>query len=156
VSNATRARLVAGALLVLVAGAGFAGGILTERLLLAQQPAPRVAATGPAASEGVRILLRGESPSAEGEGRRIRVMLPGQMAAELGLTPEQQAEIERILAEDQTAIRRLTDNLEPALVSVVQRSRQRIYDVLTDDQIARWHAMPQLRVQRGERQPGAP
>lgn len=148
----TRARLTATSLLGLVAAVGFTGGVITERLVLAGRGAAPVAGSAPAA-EGVRVLIRGQQPGEAGEGQRIRFLLPGRLAEALDLSPAQQAEIERILAADQAAIRTITDEFEPALVAIVEGSRQRIYAVLTDEQIARWQALPPLRLQRGIRQP---
>jgi hypothetical protein len=145
--NAARhARVIAAVLLVLVAGTGFAAGVFTERMLHARTD--EVGQTAAAAPEGVRILLRGRDPLPADGVRRFGLLLPERLAEELDLTPEQQAEIERILREDQAAIRDITGRFEPALVTVIERSRQRIHDVLTDEQIARWHAMPVLRLRR--------
>jgi hypothetical protein len=150
-SNRTRVRLVAALLLLLVAASGFAVGLFTERVFL--DPPVMAAPAPPAAPEGVRILLRGQDTLAGDGVRRFGVLLPERMAEALDLTPEQTAEIERILREDQAAIRELTEQFEPALVALIERSRQRIHDVLTEEQIERWHASPMLRLRRGVQQP---
>jgi Spy/CpxP family protein refolding chaperone len=144
----TRARLIAAALIVLVAAVGFAAGVITERVVFAT-PAAAPAAEDAPATDGFRMIMRGERPMARGEGPRFRFMLPGRLASELDLSAEQQAAIEQILAEDQAAIRALTDELRPALIAVVEGSRQRIHDVLTDEQKARWQALPPRRMHRG-------
>jgi hypothetical protein len=149
VTSSTRTRLIATSLLVLVAGAGFAAGIVAERFLIGS-PAPALTADTPP-RDGIRIMLRGETPAEGAGGVQRFIHLPG-LAEALDLTAEQQAAIERILLEDQAAIRDMTNELEPALVAVVERSRQRIHEVLTDEQIARWQAMPRMRL-RGVRSP---
>jgi hypothetical protein len=150
---ATRSRLSAALLLVLAAGAGFASGLATERARHARQPDPASAATGPAAGEGIRVLLRGQDTLPADGGRRFRFMLPTQMSEDLGLTPEQQREIEAILREEQAAIRELTERLQPGFLAVIERTRERIHEVLTEEQIARWHAAPAMRLRGGPQPP---
>jgi len=146
VSAMGRARRVAGLLLALVAGAAFTGGVIAERVVLAQRELP------PAADDvrpppGMRVLIRGDDEAMPDGERRVRFMLPGHLAQELELTPEQQARMEAILAEDQAAMREIMARMEPELHAVVERSRQRIMEVLTEEQADRWQAMsgPQLR-----------
>jgi hypothetical protein len=151
VSTATNIRIRAAALLLLVAGLGFVAGIFTDRLVLSR-PDGAVAADPEVAREGVRVLLRGQDGSPAGAERRIGILLPGRLAEELDLTAGQQAEIERILREDQEAIRELTEQYQPRLMAAIERSRQRIFEVLTEEQIARWHELPPVRLRT--RMPG--
>jgi Spy/CpxP family protein refolding chaperone len=152
-NNATRSRMIAALVLALAAGAGFATGLATDRVLLARGLEAPPPATDPPPGEGIRILLRGPDTLPEGGPRRIRMMLPAQMGADLDLTPEQQRAIERIVREEQAALRELTDEFQPALRAVIERSRERIEDVLTDEQVARWHATPTVQLRRPQAPP---
>jgi hypothetical protein len=145
-TSGTQAR--AAALLVLVAAFGFVAGIITDRLVLSGTPA--VAADAPAAPDEFRVLLRGrDAPAANGERRFGVIMLPERLAGQLDLTPAQQAEIERILAEDQAVMRELTEQFHPRLAQLVERTRQRIAEVLTEEQRERWHELPVMRIRAG-------
>jgi hypothetical protein len=151
-TNATRSRMIAALLLALAAGAGFATGVATDRALLARG-ADHTATPMEPAAEGFRVLLRGHDTLPRDGSRRVRLMLPTQMGADLDLSPEQQRDIERILIEEHAAIAGLTEQLQPAFMAVVERSRERILGVLTDEQIARWHALPAMRLHRGPQPP---
>lgn len=136
-------RLRATVLLILVAGIGFVSGIFADRLLLSGSGrAPEDAAdTGPIA------VIRGGSPDTPMASRRIfRLGLPEQLAEDLTLSPEQRADIERIVTEDQAELRALMQQVEPSLAAVIERSRQRILEVLTDEQIEQWRESPVLRL----------
>jgi hypothetical protein len=144
VSTALNPRFRAAALLLLVAGLGFVAGIFAERLVLS--PPVTASAPEPAAQQGVRVLLRGSDAPTPGGERRIGIVLPEQLAEQLDLTAEQQVAIERILREDQEEIRQLTAQFQPQLVAAIERSRQRIFDVLTEEQKARWQESAPLRL----------
>jgi hypothetical protein len=152
-STATRSRMIAALLLALAAGAGFATGVATDRTLLARSPTGAAPAGEPPAGEGIRMLLRGHDTLPADGTRRVRIMLPTHMGEDLGLTPQQQEAIERIVREEQAAIRELTEQLHPAFMSVVERSRTRIQEVLTEEQLARWRAAPAMRLRRGPEPP---
>jgi Spy/CpxP family protein refolding chaperone len=151
-TNATRSRMIAALVLALAAGAGFATGLATDRVLLARGVEAPPPATDPP-GEGIRILLRGADTLPQGGPRRIRMMLPAQMGEHLELTPEQQSAIERIVREEQAALREITDQLQPALRAVIERSRERIEQVLTEEQVARWHAAPTVQLRRPQAPP---
>jgi hypothetical protein len=143
-NTTTKPAIAAGLFLMLVAGAAFAGGVATERLALSSAPD---AAVRPAPPEGgMRVLIRDRDSAFAGGERRVRFMLPARLGEELQLTEQQQAEVAQILAEHQSAIRAIMDAVEPALMAEVERSRQRIFEVLTEEQAARWESMPALRV----------
>jgi Spy/CpxP family protein refolding chaperone len=152
-TNTTRSRMIAALMLALAAGAGFATGLATDRVLLARGAEAAPAATDPPPGEGIRILLRGPDTLPEGGQRRIRMMLPAQMGEDLELTPEQQRAIERIVGEEHAAFRELTDQFQPALRAVIERSRERIEEVLTEEQVARWHAAPAAQLRRPQAPP---
>jgi Spy/CpxP family protein refolding chaperone len=152
-TNATRTRMIAALVLALAAGAGFATGLATDRVLLARGVEAPPPATDPPPAEGIRILLRGADTIPEGGPRRIRMMLPAQMGEDLELTPEQQRTIERIVREEQAALRELTEQFQPALRAVIERSRERIEEVLTEEQVARWHAAPTVQLRRPQPPP---
>jgi hypothetical protein len=146
VSNATNLRFRAAALLFLVAGLGFVGGIFADRLVLSR-PASAAVPEPQAVGEGVRVLLRGiDSPAMDTQRRIGIMMLPEALAEELDLTAGQRTEIERILREDQQAIRELTEQFQPRLTAAIERSRQRIIEVLTEEQAARWQELPTMRL----------
>jgi Spy/CpxP family protein refolding chaperone len=145
--------MIAALVLALAAGAGFATGLATDRVLLAGGAETTAPPAEPQPGEGIRILLRGADTLPEVGPRRIRVMLPAQMGEDLELTPEQQRTIERIVHEEQAALRELTDQLQPALRAVIERSRDRIEGVLTEDQVARWHAAPNVQLRRPQAPP---
>jgi hypothetical protein len=147
VSRTTSSRYGAAALLFLVAGFGFVAGIFADRLVLSR-PASAVVVDPQTAREGVRVLIRGTDSPAAGEERRIGILLPERPAEDLDLTAAQQAEIERILAEDREAIRELTEQFHPRLLAAVERSRQRILEVLTEEQAARWPGPPAMQLHR--------
>jgi hypothetical protein len=147
-NTATRSRMIAGLVLAMAAGAGFATGMATDRVLLARGPDTVAAPSRQPPTEGIRILLRGQDSLPGERHRRMRVMLPAQMGEDLGLRADQQREIERIVREEQAAIRELTEELQPALLSVIERSRERIQEVLTEEQRARWHAAPPMMLRR--------
>lgn len=151
--NSTGPGLRAGALLFLVAAIGFVAGIGTERVVLADR------ATSGAAPEardaGPLTIIRGDEPEGTTGRRVIRLGLPQELAAELDLSDAQRSEIERILAEDQAALRSALDEVQPTLYEIVERSRQRIQDVLTEDQFERWEQSTTLRL-RGRDGPGGP
>lgn len=135
--NTSGPRLRAAALLLLVAGFGFFTGIIADRLVLG-----RVAAAAERAPESPRlgVILRSDeagSPPRRG-GRVIRVGPPEELMEELDLTPEQRLEVETILADDQAAIRRITSQLEPSIREIIEGSRRKIEQVLTEEQMARW------------------
>jgi hypothetical protein len=140
-------RLRAAALLVLVTAVGFTAGVISDRLLFAP-PALTAGAAPETPPQRVTVLLRDQDAPPPGP-RAFRLVLPGQLAAQLDLSARQQAEIERILADDQAELRRLTEQFEPALTAVIERSRQRIEDVLTDEQREQWQAMPVRRLRTG-------
>jgi Spy/CpxP family protein refolding chaperone len=152
-NNATRSRMIAGLVLALAAGAGFATGLATDRVLLARGADAAPPPTDPRPGEGMRVLLRGPDTVTEAGPRRIRVLLPAQMGEDLGLTPEQQRAIERIVGEEHAALRELTDQLQPALRAVIERSRERIEEVLTEEQVARWRAGPSEPLRRPQAPP---
>lgn len=140
-------------MLVLVAAASFVAGMAADRVLLAP------AATPESAPETVRrVILRGDDgPGAPQQGlRAIRLGLPEQLAEELDLTPEQRQRIETILAEDQAALRAVMERIEPALAEVVENSRRRIQEVLTDEQAAQWRESQVIRLRRDEQAPRQP
>jgi Spy/CpxP family protein refolding chaperone len=145
--------MIAAFVLALAAGAGFATGLATHRVLQAGSAEATAPPAGPQPGEGIRILLRGADTLPEGGPRRIRMMLPAQMGEDLELTAEQQRAIERIVREEQAALRELTDQLQPALRAVIERSRERIEEVLTEEQVARWHAAPTVQLRRPQAPP---
>lgn len=132
---------------MLVAAASFVAGVVVDRALLTPAAAP-----DPAPEAVRRVILRGENgPGGPGQGlRAIRLGLPEQLAEELDLTPEQRERIERIIAEDQAALRAVMERIEPALAEVVENSRRRIQEVLTDEQAVRWRESQVLRIRPGE------
>lgn len=143
-------RLRAFLLLLLVAVASFFVGVVTDRLLLGSAG---LAEPGPEAQRG-RILVRGD----DGDGPRqpglrvIRLGLPEQLAEELDLSPEQRSEIERILAEDQAALRAEMERMEPVLAEIIESSRRRISEVLTDEQVVLWRESEAFRLRPGQQQ----
>lgn len=119
-------------LLVLVAGLGFVAGVATDRLLLA-----RSARAADARAPRVRV---GDAPVPPASGRRlVGIPRPEEIAEELDLTAEQRAELERILAADQAALREVMARVEPSMAAIIEQSRRKIERILTDEQRARWH-----------------
>lgn len=135
--NTSGPRLRAVALLLLVAGFGFFMGIIADRLVLGRVAA--AAEAGPGSPRLGVILRSDEGGSPRPPGRRvIRLGPPQELVEELDLTPEQRVELERILADDQAAIRRITSQLEPSIRDIIEGSRQKIEKVLTEEQMERW------------------
>lgn len=137
-------RLRAGLLLLLVGGTGFVGGLLVERLVLS---GPLPSDADPAAwTERPVTIIRGAGDDVQPGQRLFRLGLPQELAEELDLTDEQRAEIERIVAEDQAALRAVTAELEPTMRAIIDRSRERIQAVLTDEQREGWVESRVLRL----------
>lgn len=136
--NTSGPRLRAAALLLLVAGFGFFMGIIADRLVLGRFAA--AAERGPE-SPRLGVILRSDEggfPPPPRRGRVIRFGPPEELVEELDLTPEQRAGLERILAGDQAAIRRITSELEPSIREIIEGSRQKIGQILTEEQMERW------------------
>jgi len=142
--NATGTGLRAGALLFLVGALGFVAGIGTERAVLADRATS--SATPEARDPGALTIIRGDDPEGTMGRQVIRLGLPQELAAELDLSDEQRGEIERILAEDQAALRSALEEVQPTLYEIVERSRRRIEGVLTEEQFQRWEQSSTLRL----------
>jgi hypothetical protein len=146
-------RLRAVTLLALVGGVGMVGGILIDRLWLAEAGQGGDPQSGPSAPVAV-IRSQGEGPPARGV-RIVRLGLPEQLAEDLQLSEGQKAEIERIVAEHQEELRATMAEFEPSFQDIVRRSRERIEEVLNEEQAARWRESAVLRI-RGPAPDGEP
>jgi Spy/CpxP family protein refolding chaperone len=109
--------------------AAFVGGLLTgvlaERTLL-----------GPPVAEAATGVAAPRPGSAEDRER---------LARELGLTSEQQAQIDAILDEQQTQIRSIMRETRPRTRAVLRETRSRIEEVLTPEQQARFEELHAAR-----------
>lgn len=138
-------------LLVLVASLGFSLGIITDRLLVAGPADPaEVVDPGVPADPVVRILRSDEGASAMASGTRFLFPFgpPEWFTQELGLTEEQNAEMERILAESQESLREVVGRFQPEMTAVIDRTRAEILEVLTDEQVTRWDALSEQRTRQ--------
>jgi hypothetical protein len=112
---------------------------------------------------GVRPGMRGGPPGTWGDPAARALRGTGysrQLVAELELTPEQQVEVDRIVAAQQAEIRRIMQEFEPRFRGVVGETRARIDEVLTPEQRLRLTELQRARMreQRGgpPRQPPLP
>lgn len=139
----TRSRILAGALLLLVASTGFVTGMITERYVVAGRAGAPPGGPMMLRTERTTVIRVADSVVAiAGAPRVLRLRLPEQLARDLELTRDQQARIEAILAEDQAALRALMDSVEPSITAIIESSRSRILQVLTPEQIRSWRGRP--------------
>lgn len=94
-------------------------------------------------------LHRGIEKAASESTRQGRSTIE-RFADDLGITPEQQARIDPILAETREQMSAVFDRVRPEWEAVVDSARARIESVLTPDQAERYGAL--LEQQREERE----
>lgn len=109
--------------LLLVFGAGVAGGVALERTWLDDGDGDRVAGS------------RGD----EGDGREHTVI--ERFSEELELTAEQQTRIDTILAGVRERMHEMWREVRPRYRAVVDSARGRIEEVLTEDQAERYREL---------------
>lgn len=105
--------------------AAFAGGLLTGVLIERRLVTPTEAEAS--------VATVSHRPGSPGDRERI--------ARELGLTAEQEAEIDVILDEQQQRIHEIMKETRPLTRAVVHETRIRIEEVLTPEQRARFEEM---------------
>lgn len=119
----------AAVLLLLMFAAGLAVGLAGERYALHR------------GSDGAARPERGGRSTIE------------RFADDLGITPEQQARIDPILAETREQMSAVFDRVRPEWDAVVDSAKVRIESVLSPDQVERYRAL--LEEQQREREAGA-
>jgi hypothetical protein len=145
----TGPRLLASLLLAFAVAAGFFGGILADRFLLA--PRESVASPAPAATTDARRAQRhaphGAPRSAEDPARYLDFI-----DRQLNLSAEQRGEIEAILAAQQQRVDSILRESRPRMREVAHETRDRIQQVLTTEQRERFDEMRRQRMQRSPAQ----
>jgi|SRR5690606_34473392 len=124
-------------LLTLVAALGFLAGIAVDRLLI-ERAANTVEPTWTRPRPQSGWMRR------PGPGPRYA----DQLARDLDLSPEQKAEIERILADQREETQALMNEFHPRFRALVGETRRRIDAVLTPEQRARLDEIQRERAQR--------
>lgn len=145
-------RAQAALLLTLVAIFGALTGVIVDRVL-----AKRVTAGAPAPNVAFR------PPPDAGLWRwepRPDARFADRLASRLGLSDEQRAEINRILAEEQTRVRALTRQVQPQFRQIAEQTRSRIDNVLTEEQRTQLGELREERMRgrrfRGRMEEGPP
>jgi Spy/CpxP family protein refolding chaperone len=130
---------------MVIFGAGVVtGGLLVQHADRARVPRPR----GQAA-------VRQAQPSSPGN---MRLEFLRRMQKELGLTPDQQKQVDVLIKESQERTRKLMEPVSPQLREELQRTREAFRDLLTPDQRKRFDEIQkQQRLQHEpKRQPAPP
>lgn len=137
------------AMLALVGALGVLVGIGVDRRLAEAAP-PGVAAPAPRP----HAPLRGEAASGpRGPGARSpmpHLRFSEQLAGELGLSPEQKAAIDAILAEERSRVRALMREYQPRFRAIVEDARRKIDAVLTEEQRERFRETREERLRLRE------
>lgn len=126
--------------LLAVAVAGGAGGVLIDRTLLA--PKPQARGDGP--PRGDMRGGRGGGPSPEARRR-----FSDRMAKELGLTPEQQVQVDSIMTRQFRGMEAASATIRPRIDSLVKAAQASMDSVLSPEQREKVKAM--RRDRRGGR-----
>jgi Spy/CpxP family protein refolding chaperone len=134
----TKPRVLAAVLLALTMGIGVLAGVALDRLVLLPQGA-EAATPQPASTDSAPRQPR-MGPGGPPDARYIDFL-----AREVGLTAEQQREIEQILKRQQERINELTRETRPQIREVARETRAAVDEVLTAEQRQR---LQELRVQR--------
>ncbi len=90
---------------------------------------------------GERYALHMTQDAGDRSHRREGRSTIERFADELGVTPEQQAEIDPILAETRERMSAVFDQVRPEWEAVVDSARAHIEAVLTSDQVERYRAL---------------
>lgn len=149
--------ITAGAMLLSV----FMAGILAGAAVIELDGPPRFGQGGE--------LRDGRGPGRDGPGRdggrggrggpggagMIRVLPPGFME-ELGLTAEQQAQVDEVLARRRADSEAVLQEMLPRLRALVDSTNVEIRELLTPDQQAQFDAMRESLRDRGQRGPREP
>ena len=122
----TQSRLTAVGVLLAVAVAGGAGGVLLDRTLLAPKDHTF---TRPPMGGGDNAGRRGGPPSADGRRR-----FSDRLAKELGLTPEQQVKVDTIMTRQFQGMRKASATIQPTIDSLVRAAQASMDSVLTPEQ----------------------
>lgn len=136
-------RAQAAILMVLVGALGIVVGIGIERLRPADFTEDREAPAfrRPGREPGIDGLDRREAPMARGPV----IGLNERLRREIELTPEQEAALDSIMAENRARVRALMREYQPRFRAIVEDTRRAIDSLLTDEQRER------LRELQGER-----
>jgi Spy/CpxP family protein refolding chaperone len=134
--NSTRGRLIAALVLFLVAIAGGLTAVTVDRLAFRHGPPHGGPPFGP--------------PPHEREFR-------DRMSREIGLSADQQQRVDSLMDRQITEVRRLREEIQPRLDSVVAQTRREIESILTPEQREKARAMARRGFDRhGDRPPGPP
>jgi Spy/CpxP family protein refolding chaperone len=137
----TRSRLMAVGVLLAVAVAGAAGGVLLDRTLLAPPPRPGRPSMGD-------MGRRSGSPSSE-----MRKRFSDRIAKELGLTPEQQVKVDSIMTRQFEGMRKASATVQPTIDSLVRAAQASMDSVLTPEQRTKVQEMRRRPRTRGTDRP---
>ena len=125
-----RSSLGAALALLLVFGAGIAGGVAMERMWLDGDGRDRV--------------------SGKDEGEREHTVIE-RFSEELELTPDQEARIDTILARVRDRMHEMWSEVRPRYRAVVDSARGRIQEVLTEEQAERYRELLKREAERRDR-----
>jgi Spy/CpxP family protein refolding chaperone len=140
-------RALAAALLTLTLGIGVLAGIAFDRLVLLPTgaEAAEVGGAAPPGADPTRLMARG-GPGQAPDARYLDFMV-----RELGLSEDQQLEVESILQRQQERIHELTRETRPQIRQVAVETRAAVDSVLTPEQRRR---LQELREQRDRKHEG--
>jgi Spy/CpxP family protein refolding chaperone len=145
-------RVQAIVLLLLVATSSALAGIVGDRLITDRHSEPAAGAVAPANGAGDPSARPGPWQWEPRVGMRYGERLHGA----LDLTPAQRAAIDSIVAEQQREVRQLNEEIRPRFRAIAEQTRDRIEDVLTEEQRIRLRALREERVRtlRDDARPG--
>lgn len=143
-TGGSRARLTAVAVMVAVALAGGAAGVVLDRTVLIPQSTPKVA--------------RDTTPNTDRLGRTpnpdMRRRFSERMAKDLNLTPEQSAQIDVIMKHQFDEMRKASELVRPTIDSLSRYAQAAMDSLLTPEQRAKVKEMRQRGRERGGRDGG--
>jgi Spy/CpxP family protein refolding chaperone len=130
-ARAPQTQLLAAAVLLAVAVAGGAAGVVLDRTLLMPRGRPGRPPMG-------EMSRRGGPPSAESRKR-----FSDRIAQELGLTPDQQVRVDSIMTRQFEGMRHASESVRPTIDSLVRSAQASMDSVLTPAQREKVKAMRQ-------------
>lgn len=148
----SRSKVRAAGLLLLVFAAGVAAGVAADRAWFVDSPPAAVGQGERGASGGDGE----EGRSGEGgrHGKQEKKDKPRtvieRFADELGLTPDQRAQIETILSHHRESMKEMWSEVQPRFRSLVDSARTQIEGVLTPQQVQQYRKLLRRERRRDE------
>lgn len=140
-AGGSRAQLTAIVVMVAVALAGGAAGIVFDRTVLIPKSAPKV----------VRDSTRGPDRLGRTPNPDMRRRFSERMAKDLNLTPEQSVQIDAIMKRQFDEMRRASERVRPTIDSLSRSAQAAMDSLLTPEQRIKVKEMRQRGRERGGR-----